>query len=66
MSLENTPKDKSNIEIQLDGVTYYSNTVPIEGSPVGLMTNDVEVNKKLKQILENALASIEISLQSNN
>ncbi|KCY20079.1 hypothetical protein J635_3515 [Acinetobacter baumannii 233846] len=40
--------------------------MPINGSPMGLMTNDVEINKKLKQILENALASIEISLQSNS
>lgn len=66
MNFATSNKDKSHIEIQLDGITYFYNTVPAEGSPMGLMTNDVEINKKLKQILENALASIEISLQSNS
>ncbi len=66
MDIKISPKNISNIEIQLDDVIYFSNTVPINGSPMGLMTNDVEINKKLKQILENALASIEISLQSNS
>ncbi|MCL8351520.1 hypothetical protein M9Y34_13945 [Acinetobacter baumannii] len=66
MDIKISPSNISNIEIQLDDVTYFSNTVPINGSPMGLMTNDVEINKKLKQILENALASIEISLQSNS
>ncbi|WP_151792470.1 hypothetical protein [Acinetobacter seifertii] len=66
MDIKISPKNISNIEIQLDDVTYFSNTVPINGSHMGLMTNDVEINKKLKQILENALASIEISLQSNS
>lgn len=44
----------------------FSHTVPVVGTMYGTMTSDVQTNLKIKQILENALAQIEVSLKSNN
>lgn len=52
----------SSIHIKINDELAFNHNVPIEGTPFGLMTNNIEINKKLKQILENALAQIEVSL----
>ncbi|MDS7929614.1 hypothetical protein RMB13_08995 [Acinetobacter sp. V102_4] len=61
-SLEQTSGSVSYIEIQLEGKTCFSQNVPIDGTPLGTMTNDASINQKLKQILENALVQINYQL----
>ncbi|TNL47919.1 hypothetical protein [Acinetobacter bereziniae] len=57
---------ESSIEIKLGNNVEFQHSVPFDGASYGLMTNNVDTNRKLKQILENALAQIEISLKSNS
>lgn len=66
MTVKSLNPELSHIEIRLDGEICFSHTVPIEGSPYGLATNDVPTNIKIKEILERALSFVDISLGSNS
>lgn len=59
-------ENSSSIEIKLGEDTVFSHIVPMAGTMYGTMTNDVPTNLKIKQILENALNQIELSLKSNS
>ncbi|PZT84583.1 MAG: hypothetical protein DI627_15220 [Acinetobacter sp.] len=64
MTIKPLNPELSHIEIRLDGEICFSHTVPIDGSPHGLATNDVPTNLKIKEILEHALGFVDISLKS--
>ena len=64
--IPNVKAHQTCLEIKVGGQVVFSHTVPVEGTPYGVTTNDTATNLKIKNVLENALNQVDITLKSDS